>query len=48
MKSKIVASAAEALAERVKDGMTIAVGVLASPGYPRTLFRRCAIPAQVT
>ena len=39
MKSKIVASAAEALAERVKDGMTIAVGGFGLSGIPTNLIQ---------
>ena len=39
MKTKVVASAAEALAERVKDGMTIAVGGFGLSGIPTNLIR---------
>ena len=39
MKTKVVASAAEALAERVKDGMTIAVGGFGLSGIPPNLIR---------
>ena len=50
MKTKVVASAAEALAERVKDGMTIAVGGFGLSGIPTNLIRALrdsgAIPVQ--
>ena len=39
MKTKVVASAAEALAERVKDGMTIAVGGFGLSGIPTNLIQ---------
>ncbi len=39
MKTKVVASAAGALAERVKDGMTIAVGGFGLSGIPTNLIR---------
>ena len=39
MKTKVVVSAAEALAERVKDGMTIAVGGFGLSGIPTNLIQ---------
>ena len=39
MKTKVVASSAEALAERVKDGMTIAVGGFGLSGIPTNLIQ---------
>ena len=39
MKTKVVASAAGALAERVKDGMTIAVGGFGLSGIPTNLIQ---------